>query len=70
VANGVVFGCNMQGTMFALSAKSGTPLWQQQLATPNPCTAGAAIAGGMVFWGSGDGRNSANAAKALFAFGL
>jgi len=40
LANGVVFGCNMQGTMFALNAKSGAQLWQYQLGTPNACTAG------------------------------
>jgi polyvinyl alcohol dehydrogenase (cytochrome) len=70
LANGVVFGCNMQGTMFALSAKSGAQLWQYQLATPNACTAGAAIVNGMVFWGSGDGRGNPGGAKLLFAFGL
>jgi polyvinyl alcohol dehydrogenase (cytochrome) len=70
LANGVVFGCNMQGTMFALSAKSGALLWQYPLATPNACTAGASIVNGIVFWGSGDGRNAPSAAKKLFAFGL
>jgi len=70
LANGVVFGCNMQGTLFALNAKSGTQLWQYSLAAPNTCTAGAAIANGMVFWGSGDGRNNPGAAKLFFAFGL
>ena len=70
LANGVVFGCNMQGTQFALNAKSGAQLWQHQLATPNACTAGAAIVGGMVFWGSGDGHNNPGAAKLFFAFGL
>ncbi|MBS0418636.1 MAG: PQQ-binding-like beta-propeller repeat protein [Proteobacteria bacterium] len=70
LANGVVFGCNMQGTMFALNAKTGSPLWQQSLASPNACTAGAAISNGMVFWGSGDGRGNPGAAKTLFAFGL
>jgi polyvinyl alcohol dehydrogenase (cytochrome) len=70
LANGVVFGCNMQGTMFALNAKSGAQLWQYQLGTPNACTAGAAIVNGTVFWGSGDGRGNPGAAKLLFAFGL
>jgi polyvinyl alcohol dehydrogenase (cytochrome) len=70
LANGVVFGCNMQGTMFALNAKSGAQLWQYGLPIQHACTAGAAIVNGMVFWGSGDGHNSPNAAKKLFAFGL
>jgi polyvinyl alcohol dehydrogenase (cytochrome) len=70
LANGVVFGCNMQGTMFALNAKTGSPLWQYPLATPNACVGGAAISNGMVFWGSGDGRGNPGAAKTFFAFGL
>lgn len=70
LANGVVFGCNMQGTMFALNAKSGSALWQYALSAPNACTAGASISNGMVFWGSGDGRGNPGAAKKFFAFGL
>jgi polyvinyl alcohol dehydrogenase (cytochrome) len=70
LANGVVFGCNMQGTMFAFNAKNGSQLWQYPLTTPNGCIAGAAVVNGMVFWGSGDGRSNPGAAKSLFAFGL
>jgi polyvinyl alcohol dehydrogenase (cytochrome) len=70
LANGVVFGCNMQGTMFALNAKSGAQLWHYPLTTRNACTAGAAIVNGTVFWGSGDGRANPGAAKLFFAFGL
>jgi len=70
LANGVIFGCNMQGTMFALNAKTGSALWQYPLISPNACTAGAAISNGMVFWGSGDGRGNPGAAKTMFAFGL
>ena len=70
LANGVLFGCNMQGTMFAFSAKTGAPLWQHPLATRNPCISGAAVVNGMVFWGSGGGRNNPLGAKTVFAFGL
>src|SRR5262249_32655549 len=70
LANGVVFGCNMQGTMFALNAKNGSQLWQYPLAKANACISGAAIVDGMVFWGSGDGRGGPNAANMVFAFSL
>ena len=50
---------------------SGLCLWFWLVEEPrNACTAGAAIVNGMVFWGSGDGRNNLGAAKMLFAFGL
>ena len=60
----------MQGTLFALNAKTASPLWQYPLATPNACVGGAAISNGMVFWGSGDGRGNPGAAKTFLAFGL
>ncbi|HEX4153329.1 MAG TPA: PQQ-binding-like beta-propeller repeat protein [Steroidobacteraceae bacterium] len=71
LANDVAFGCDMTGTMFALSAKSGSVLWQytDPAASPNnPCIAGAAVANGMVFWGSGNGRGTGP--NKLYAFGL
>ncbi|MBI3156504.1 MAG: PQQ-binding-like beta-propeller repeat protein [Burkholderiales bacterium] len=51
--NDVVFGCNMSpsGTMFALNARNGAVLWSHDSGLP--CTAGASISDGMVFWGSG-----------------
>jgi polyvinyl alcohol dehydrogenase (cytochrome) len=77
LANGVVFGCDMTGTYRALDARTGAVIWSAPLAVltqgasqGNSCIAGAAIVNGMVYWGSGDGRNNASAAKALFAFGL
>jgi polyvinyl alcohol dehydrogenase (cytochrome) len=80
LANGVLFGCNMNGTMFALNAKTGAQLWMQQADLlppyflPPPCIAGAAVSNGMVFWGSGDGRGSIAGYLThpykLYAFGL
>lgn len=67
-ANGVVFGCNMAagGTMYALDARTGAPLWQFN--SGGPCNAGPAIADGMVFWGSGTFTGAGP--KKVFAFGL
>lgn len=51
--NDVVFGCNVSagGTFRALNARTGAVLWSYDSAMP--CTAGASISDGMVFWGSG-----------------
>jgi polyvinyl alcohol dehydrogenase (cytochrome) len=68
-ANGVVFGCNLaaaKGTMYALDAKTGAPLWSYD--SGGPCNAGASIADGMVYWGSG--TFSGAGPKKVFAFGL
>lgn len=68
-ANGVVFGCNLAagaGTMYALDAKTGTPLWSYN--SGGPCNAGPSIADGMVYWGSG--TFSGFGPKKVFAFGL
>ncbi|VWX62611.1 Pyrrolo-quinoline quinone [Burkholderiales bacterium 8X] len=65
----VVFGCNMDaasGTFYALDARTGAPLWS--FASGGACTAGASIAGGMVFWGSGMFNGAGP--KRFFAFGL
>jgi polyvinyl alcohol dehydrogenase (cytochrome) len=54
VANGVVFGCNLdpaRGTMYALDAATGSPLWSRD--GGGACNAGPSIADGMVFWGTG-----------------
>lgn len=69
VANGVVFGCNLDpnnGTMYALNAANGNVLWSYQ--SGGACNAGPAIADGMVFWGSGP-TNGTGPLK-FFAFGL
>ena len=72
LANGVVFGCNMAagaGTLYALDAKSGKPLWSHNSGAP--CTAGPSIVDGMVFWGSGTfGLFGPTGPKKVFAFGL
>src|SRR5215208_4077248 len=53
VANGVVFGCSLdvQGHMYALSAATGAVL--KDFVSGGACAAGASIADGTVFWGSG-----------------
>lgn len=69
-ANGVLFGCNLAagaGTMYALDAKTGKPLWSYDSGAP--CNAGPSIVDGMVFWGSGT-FVSPGGPKKLFAFGL
>ena len=68
-ANGVVFGCNLAaavGTMYALDAKTGKPLWSYD--SGGPCNAGPSIADGMVYWGSG--KFDGHGPKKVFAFGL
>jgi polyvinyl alcohol dehydrogenase (cytochrome) len=52
-ANGVVYGCSLDagGQMYAMNAATGAILWSFR--SGGSCLSGAAIAGGMVFWGSG-----------------
>jgi len=64
-ANGVIFGCNMAGTLRALNAATGETLWSYE--TGLPCTAGPSIADGVVYWGSG---NFFGLSNRVFAFGL
>ncbi|MEX3853279.1 PQQ-binding-like beta-propeller repeat protein [Paraburkholderia sp. BR10923] len=69
VANGVVFGCNLdytKGTMYALDSSNGKVLWSFD--SGGACNAGPAVADGVVFWGSGS-TNGPGPQK-LFAFGL
>lgn len=72
LANGVLFGCNMAanlGTMYALDAQTGKPLWSYDGGAA--CTAGPSIVDGMVFWGSGTfGLFGPTGPRKLFAFGL
>ena len=70
VANGVVFGCNVdyaRGTMYALDARTGQTLWSHD--SGGQCNAGPSIADGMVFWGSGTYLGGSTP-KRFFAFGL
>jgi polyvinyl alcohol dehydrogenase (cytochrome) len=69
LAGGLVFGCNLMwgvGTMYAMDASTGTPLWSYNSGAP--CNAGPSIADGMVYWGSG--TFAGTGAKKLFAFGF
>lgn len=52
-ANGVVFACSQDpsGHMYALDAANGSILWR--FASGGSCNAGAAVADGEVYWGSG-----------------
>ena len=79
VANGVLFGCNLDptnGTMYAMDAKTGATLWSFNAGPPTyvnnfysaACNAGPSIADGMVFWGSGNFQGYGP--KKVFAFGL
>jgi polyvinyl alcohol dehydrogenase (cytochrome) len=70
-ANGVVFGCSLDpaGYMYALDGATGHVLWE--FASGGSCLSGAAIADGMVFWGSGYsnfGFGTPN--NKVYAFGL
>lgn len=52
-ANGVVYACSLDqnGYMYAMDASSGDVKWSY--ASTGTCNSGAAIAQGIVFWGSG-----------------
>ena len=70
-ANGVVFGCSLDpnGFMYALDGATGEVLWE--FGSGGSCLSGAAIADGMVFWGSGYsnfGFGTPN--NKLYAFGV
>jgi polyvinyl alcohol dehydrogenase (cytochrome) len=70
-ANGIVFGCSLDalGYMYALNASTGAQLWSYP--SGGSCLSGAAIADGVVYWGSGYsnfGFGTFN--NKLYAFGL
>lgn len=80
-ANGVVFGCNLDqvnGTMYALDAKTGKVLWSYNSGSGTSpfvsgvygaCMAGPSIADGMVYWGTG-AFQGAPGPKKLLGFGF
>jgi polyvinyl alcohol dehydrogenase (cytochrome) len=71
IANGVVFGCNLdpvKGTMYALDSATGNVLWSYD--SGGSCNAGPSIVDGMVFWGSGTFQGNPYAPHKVFAFGL
>jgi polyvinyl alcohol dehydrogenase (cytochrome) len=51
VANGVVYAGSLTGRMFALDAATGDIRWEFQ--GQGACAAGAAVVGGVVYWGNG-----------------
>lgn len=71
-ANGVVYACSLDtaGSMYAFDAVTGETLWQY--ASGNVCIAGAAVADGMVYWGTGYGNftGQATPGNKFFAFHL
>lgn len=70
VANGIVYAPSLAGSatapnMFALNAATGAKLWSY--AAGSSVSAGAAIVGGVVYWGSGYARsNGATGGKKRF----
>ena len=54
VANGVVYVPSMSGYVYALDATSGATLWSYN--TGGSVNAGATVANGSVYWGSGYGH--------------
>lgn len=64
--NDVMFGCSMNGSMYALATKDGKVLWSY--ASGGMCNAGPSVSDGRVYWGSG--TFAGTGAKKLFAFGL
>lgn len=76
-ANGVVFGCNLDqvnGTMYALDAKTGKVLWSHDSGSGTSpfvsgvfgaCNAGPSIADGMVYWGTGAFQGAPGPKKVL-----
>jgi polyvinyl alcohol dehydrogenase (cytochrome) len=65
-ANGIVFGCSMEGTMYALDGATGVLLWS--FASGGSCNAGAAVVDGTVYWGSGYGSFGGIPNNMLYAF--
>jgi len=69
LAGGLVYGCNLAygvGTMYALDAGTGAPLWSYDSGAM--CNAGPSVADSMVYWGSG--TFAGTGAHKLFGFGF
>jgi polyvinyl alcohol dehydrogenase (cytochrome) len=79
---GVLFACASDGGLWALSSDDGHTLWSYQTAHPfttvnavpahggSISSAGATVAGGMLFVGSGYGVVSDSPGNVLLAFGI
>jgi polyvinyl alcohol dehydrogenase (cytochrome) len=68
-ANGVAYACSMDpaGHMYAMDGATGNILWD--FPSGGSCTSGAAIANGMIFWGSGySNLNLGTPNNQLYAF--
>ena len=77
VAGGVVYIGSWNGTMYALDAFSGAPIWSFNIADPNPgarngfpgIQSSAAVAGGKVYFGAADANVYAlDAQSGVFAW--
>ncbi len=72
VANGIVYAPSLAGSatapnMFALNAVTGAKLWSYPAGSS--VNAGAAIVGGIIYWGSGYGRSkAATSGNKFYAF--
>ncbi|AUX47752.1 pyrrolo-quinoline quinone [Sorangium cellulosum] len=69
VANGVVYAGSMSGDVHALNAATGAVLWSHP--ADGSVSAGPAVAGGTVYWGSGyESFGIGTPGNTLFAFSL
>ncbi len=71
VANGVMFGCNIEpshGTMYALNAETGKVLWSYD--SGGACIAGPSIVDGMVYWGTGKPSDPLKGPHKVLGFGF
>lgn len=68
VANGVLYAGSLDGHMYALDASTGKILWS--FASGGTVMDGAAIASGVVYWGSGYNRSGGTANNKVYAFTL
>ena len=71
VANGVVYGCNLDynpanPSYYAMDAATGAVKWS--FVSGGPCGAGPSIVDGMVYWGTGTGRGTGP--KWVYGLGL
>lgn len=56
IADGTVFVPTYDGTLYALNADTGAPLWAAPFKTDGPLVGGVAVANGTVYFGSSDGK--------------
>ena len=56
IADGAVFVPTYDGTLYALNAETGAPLWAAPFETDGPLVGGVTVANGTVYFGSSDGK--------------